>query len=431
MANEIENLLTQFNIDPQNRKIRDYYEADNIWRTLKIERDENSHSAFIAWLLGTEITRENSPMPNFLNLIVRCRKEGVEVDRGYDKLKKAILLGTIKFDDSVNITPEMVVSKISKIRYNDRLDIYISCNISGVNDYNKLEIIIENKIDSSEGGKKLNELKNPTEEEKQYKEMSQTKRYYFACSKEKGLRQDTLSNTIQLFVFLTPQEENPQDEHFIKITYQDVVDYIIQPLLNREDLNPHTAFVLKEYLRTLGNPYNNKITMATTQEETELLKEFYTRNEDLFRRALEVMKNDATDEDDRSDFNSMLESMKDRKSRRRAFSINGKGSYKMYQVVAEFTKYLLEKKKNINDIESLLKKYTNENSRCHISDDKTKVFRYMYKDREHFHTDSYNNKEFYVTKEWGYDNGSDKNFAGFLNQVNGSYTEFQIEEMKQ
>lgn len=431
MANEIEKLLTQFNIDPQNRKIRDYYEEDNLWRTLKIERDENSHSAFIAWLLGTETTRENSPILNFLNLIVRCKNDKVVVDRGYNNLKTAILLGTIKFL-SVDITAEKVVSKISKIRYNDRLDIYINCAISGVKEYTNLEIIIENKIDSSEGGKKLNELKNPTTEEKKYKEMSQTKRYYFACSKEKELRQDKLSDTLlQLFVFLTPQEETPKDEHFIKITYQDVVDYIIQPLLNREDLNPHTAFVLKEYLRTLGNPYNNKITMATTKEERELLKEFYTRNEDLFRRALEVMKNDATDEDDRSDFNSMLESMKDRKSRRRAFSINGKGEYKMYQVVAEFTKYLLEQKNNINVIEGLLKKYTNEKSRCHISDDKTKVFRYMYKDREHFHTDSYNNKEFYVTKEWGYDSKGDSNFAGFLKQVNKNYSDFHIDEITQ
>ncbi len=425
MANEIEKLLTQFNIDPQNRKIRDYYEEDNLWRTLKIERDENSHSAFIAWLLGTETTRENSPILNFLNLIVRCKNDNVVVNQGYNNLKTAILLGTIKFL-SVDITAEKVVSKISKIRYNDRLDIYINCAISGVKEYTKLEIIIENKIDSSEGGKKLNELKNPTTEEKQYTEMSQTERYYFVCSKENELRQDKLSDTIQLFVFLTPQEETPKDKHFIKITYQDVVDYIIQPLLNRDDLNPHTTFVLKEYLRTLGNPYNNKITMATTQEEKELLKEFYTRNEDLFRRALEAMKDDTKDDDDKKDFDSMLKSMTDRKSRR-AFSINREGSYKMYQVVAEFTKYLRKQSKSFEDIEKLIKDFTKEHKRVHVSENKEKVYRYG----KHYHEDTYNDKKFYVTKEWGYDSVSDKNFAGLFNNVNENYPDFRIDEITQ
>ena len=31
-----EELLVQLNIDFQNRKIRDYYEADNLWFTLRI-----------------------------------------------------------------------------------------------------------------------------------------------------------------------------------------------------------------------------------------------------------------------------------------------------------------------------------------------------------------------------------------------------------
>lgn len=424
MASEVENLLTQFNIDPQNRKIRDYYEADNLWRTLKIERDENSHSAFIAWLLGTETTRENSPMLNFLNLIVRCKKDRVEVDKGYNKLKKAILLGAIKFD-KVNITPEMVVSKISKIRYNDRLDIYISCNISGVEDYyDKLEIIIENKIDSKEGGTKLNELKEPSDYEKQYKKKSQTERYYFACSTE-NLRQDKLSNTIQLFVFLTPQEEEPKNEHFIKITYQDVVDYIIQPLLNRDDLNPHTAFVLKEYLRTLGNPYNNKITMATTQEENELLKEFYTRNEDLFRRALEVMRESAPEEE-KQNYTQMLESITKNKQSKRRFSINGTDSYKMYEIVAKFVGYLLNIGKSIEEIDGIIQQYTQEN-KCHVSCHEEKIRPQKKKNYEF----TYNGTTYYVTKQWGYDKDSDKNFAGFMKNVNDAYDEFQIEEIKQ
>ena len=36
---EVEDLLTRYNVDSQNSRLRDYYEADNLWRTLRIERD--------------------------------------------------------------------------------------------------------------------------------------------------------------------------------------------------------------------------------------------------------------------------------------------------------------------------------------------------------------------------------------------------------
>ena len=58
---EIEDLLTRYNIDPRNSRLRDYYEADNIWRSLRIERDENRHSSFLAWLLNKDAVQDNSP----------------------------------------------------------------------------------------------------------------------------------------------------------------------------------------------------------------------------------------------------------------------------------------------------------------------------------------------------------------------------------
>ena len=35
---DIEDLITKYNVDSQNSRLRDYYEADNMWSTLKIER---------------------------------------------------------------------------------------------------------------------------------------------------------------------------------------------------------------------------------------------------------------------------------------------------------------------------------------------------------------------------------------------------------
>lgn len=59
---EIEKLVIDYNIDSKNSRIIEYYEADSIWKTLRIERDENRHSAFIAWMLKKDFNSIHSPL---------------------------------------------------------------------------------------------------------------------------------------------------------------------------------------------------------------------------------------------------------------------------------------------------------------------------------------------------------------------------------
>jgi hypothetical protein len=100
----------------------------------------------------------------------------------------------------------------------------------------------------------------------------------------------------------------------------------------------------------------------------------------------------------------------------------------MYEVVAEFTKHLLEHHNmQLSGIEELIKEFTNEPKRNHISDCVEGVFRYD----KHYHSDNYKGTPFYVTKEWGYVSSSDSNFAGFLKKVNDKYADFQIKEITQ
>ena len=177
---EVEDLLTRYNVDSQNSRLRDYYEADNLWRTLRIERDENRHSAFLAWLLEKDAANGNSPLYKFLNLVIR-KKDSEETE--YKELKKAILQNRLKLK-SVQFSVEKVISALSLIRFNDRIDICADCEISGVANYSKLEIIIENKIDATEGNSKVTgKFDNCTKEEETYKGKKQTERYYYACGK--------------------------------------------------------------------------------------------------------------------------------------------------------------------------------------------------------------------------------------------------------
>ena len=424
---EIEDLITRYNVDSRNNRLRNYYEADNLWRTLRIERDENRHSSFLAWLLNKEAHSDNGPLYKFLNLIVRRKEDCTKPDSDYKELKKAILSGKLKLK-SVQIKTEKVISSLSKIRFNDRLDIYVDCEISEIGNFTRLEIIIENKIDSSEGiYKTLDKITNLTKEEEFYKGKKQTERYFYACSKDNNLRNDPFEKekTLQLFVFLSPKEQKPKDINFVKISYQDLVDFIIEPYLNREDIDSHTSMSVKEYLRILGNPINNMTIMAKKKKKKELLIDFYDRNEDLFRRALEVKFDNAESEEEEKIYGAMLNSIKNQKTHiHRFFKINGNGNYKMYEVVAEFVKERLKEGETYADIDKTIGEFSKEKTVCHISKTKESV-----KKSERSFEANYNGETFYVTKEWGMGK-SDKNFDGLMKKINqnDSY-KFNIQEI--
>jgi hypothetical protein len=422
---ETEELLIKFNVDSRNYRLRNYYEADNIWRSLRIERDENRHSAFLSWLLSKDYALEGSPFYKFLNLIIHRSKSDAA---DFKEFKRSVLLGKFAINKAF-LRPEMVISTLSKIRFTDRLDIYASCEITGVGDFSHLELFIENKIDSSEGNSKVaGRIDNPSYYEESYREKKQTERYYYACSKEDPrLRKDPFDydHTIQLFVFLSAKGQEAADEHFVSITYQDLVDFLFEPYLVHDGIDSHTSMCIAEYLRILGNPINDITIMATTSEEKELLMDFYTRNEDLFRRALEVKRDSADTEEEAENYKSMLDSM--RKSKvHRFFTINDEDTkYKMYEVVAEFVKFLLNKGVNFDDIERIIKDYTKENTTCHISPERANVKRH----EKCFESKSDNGQSFFVTKEWG-KGSKGRNFDGFQEGIERDYkSEFRVKEI--
>ena len=420
--NEIEHLLTEFNVNADNSKIFNYYNTDNIWKALRIERDENRHSAFLSWLLKKEFSDYNSPIFKLLNLLVRQSTNHFD-GNGLDALKRSILNGTLKILD-LDIYPEKTISSISKIRYNDRLDLYLKCDIALENKNQVWEIFVENKVDSNEGKNKINtKLTSPTLQEQEYLKKQQTERYYYACGSDNGLRNESFDKlkTIQLFVFLSSKEVCPADSHFIPVTYQNLVDYVLQPYLNGDLINEKTSQALQDYLHTLSNPFNSKMsTMATTNEEKELLKNFYYRNEALFKKALEVLRDESDTEEEEKSFGNMLKQMSSKK--RRFYTINGNGHYKMFEVVAQFVKYRLEQSDSLDEIEAFIKKKAKELSQVHVSKTKDAVKR---GDKSYeFTHDSYS---YYVTKEWGGDvNG---NFTNLRKAINDKYQDFQISEI--
>jgi hypothetical protein len=137
-------------------------------------------------------------------------------------------------------------------------------------------IIIENKIDSNEG---LNKKQVQTGCDI-YDKSLQTSRYYVATKRKNP---KTLK---QLYVYLTPSLNNECEcANFIKITYQDIIDGIIVPMLSTTSLSSRARFFLEELKTELTFPSlegrNVKSSIAISNENSERFNKIWKRHGNL------------------------------------------------------------------------------------------------------------------------------------------------------
>ena len=281
----VEDLLTMFNRNiSKNAEFLDYIGKKNLFEMIGKTRNEGVHSRFIAELLSGVFfmgqSRE-STLIHFLDLLLyRSAKENKasEINAHF---KKRILTRSLSVEnaDSVCELPVKEYQKIYNVNNtintdkNDRIDIYIRYELTTpIAGRDTLEIFIENKVNSSEFD-------------------SQTLRYFEACDNGGHKR------PFQLFIFLTPQplrdmedyygldkKDKPTCPHYIHICYQDILSYIIEPLMNDERLEDDKKAMLKEYVSCLELPAmpdaesqvpgNELSIMAISSRERELVKTF-------------------------------------------------------------------------------------------------------------------------------------------------------------
>jgi len=421
---EIKSMLTAYNLDTENDAVKSFYERDNIWKILDIQRYEPSHSAFLVWFFNQKIALY-SHIKYLLNLLVAKADKSI-LARGWNSTEdmpifaRAILTGSYSIK-MVSVTPEVVINKLSVVPDRDRLDVFIRCEVSffdnmGNEQEKSLEIILENKVDSTEGKGKAKDISECTTE---YQAMSQTNRYYFACSKENGNR---LRNDVdyQFFVFLTPNRKQCDCKNYVLITYQDMVDFVFETFLKRNDIDGNARDLIEAYLRNLGNPFNknNKEIIAMDTEERELLVGFYNRNKQLFETTIQAMiqqaRNDGDDEAVEG-FKSVAEGLK-KGSARRYYQINNEGRYTMCQVIEEYIKFKLEGGTKFEDIKRIGKKF--------ISKTYTGVSIASGKDAKPYSFE-YEGQKYFVTTQLR-DGKSGDNFQVFRAQVNEEEDCFKI-----
>lgn len=296
--------IIRFNADKGVIRLKEKYNETSFFEIIAKERSETTYSAFLKWLLqGSAVgTEELSPLMMLLDILVKKTEDNPCKDTEVSQeLKNSILTRSLVLNNIAATVEKTVGSLANEIigdngvccaedlrkiaaKSVDRIDIFLQCDVSSSAIKTRpMQIILENKIDSREGKEKCKgEGKNKTGVSRYDGEASQTERYYMATQRD---------DVYQWYVYLTPDAvgDGPTDPHFIHITYQDIVDGIIAPLLASTSLSSRTRFFLEEFRNQLTYPSLNgtsvQPSIAVSNEQMGELTKIWTQYKDLITDA--------------------------------------------------------------------------------------------------------------------------------------------------
>ena len=298
--NDYLNKIIRFNGDKDLLMMREKYNDPSFFEIISKERSETTFSSYLKWLFSCNMPLDaSSPVMMLLDILVRrSNEQQKKVILIPEHLKKWIVSRKIKIK-SLQVETEQPVSTLARevfdslcennrdeytkgydtgwVNYpdflsalqiasnsQDRIDLFVDCDVDINGENKKLQIIIENKIDSKEGGAK--KYTNNTRLPKDYIDASQTGRYYLGSHRT----DKNAGDVFQLYVYLTPlpsiklnQFDNlvkdgstdlRDNDHFIQINYQDILDCIVVPLLHSTSLSSRSRFFLEEFKNELTYP---------------------------------------------------------------------------------------------------------------------------------------------------------------------------------
>ena len=272
--NRVRELMTSYH--KSITQVRRFYERPSYMGLLNVGRKELPHSSFVSWLFDSATFNQSypdSPIMHLLDIAVKRANQQNKIgnNNAISTSLSDSIYGRLFSISSTSCSLEEVIDK-------RRCDIVIRCKIK--DSERDLNICIENKVLSSE-------------------HTSQTEAYEQYYSNDE--------KTDWLFLFLTPlssvklddycslsKNEKCTSEKFIQINYQDLLDYVLEPLINSVDKNSQVYFILDDYINTLRYPvmednYKKRTIMAIGEQETKLLNDFWEGNHELIELALEAM----------------------------------------------------------------------------------------------------------------------------------------------
>ena len=433
---EIKDLIIKFNLDESIKDLKKYYATPTTWDIINQSRKETRHTQFLAWFFGNKDFNADPNAGPIKKLIVLLLKwANMQASAEYDEALANSIYSQNLSILSYNVIAEFPIfikrpSEHTPAYEEGDIDIVIKCTAM-VNDVERnINIVIENKIGSPEtikcfdkDGKRLDKPNKNNVKTVLY----QTEAYYQYITKK-------YKDDINIFAFLKPTNCKLEDieraeckcDKYIQINYQELLDNIIQPVSDQKDISVENMYRLKDYIKTLGKPAEtgddkdsdtnkNIIIMAMEQKERELLTTFFKNNEDLIRAAINALGI--------PELSQSMAKVAQGGHPRRAYAINGNGSYSMYDVLEKFVEYrLANSSDSVQDINKEITGYIG-GGRVNVSD--TQNIRVFQEGKKSHGTFTFNGREIRYTKQWG-DGDSKSNFCKFRENVSKIYRNFQI-----
>jgi len=410
----IRNEIIKFKNDVVSQKLDNYYSSKTYSEILGVSRKEISHSNFIAWLLCDKESHNLSsyPIKKFLEILVMSGKDDQPVK--YKELFDSIIIDDIEVEN-LEIMTERSIKNVG------RVDIYIEAKLRYAKKLQNIRIIIENKVTTKEHS-------------------DQTLKYY---NYYEGLEDDSWEN---IYVFLTPlsglelselTEPECSCKAYIQTNYQNLVDYLLEPILNK-NISPKTESIIKDYLQALSQPtqsdddeeHKQGLIMAIGKEERELLTKFWDQNQKLILSALYAISSDPEQEEDiRDNISSALQSISNSEKDRSLITI----SYDGVRAVEKIKKSDI----GFKTVELLNEKgLINNELFDFLRNDKTCSFLLLKQKEEMTETEIkyskyrsklepeliYNNKGYYVARNWG-----KANYKKFIDLMSKRVTKLSYE----
>jgi hypothetical protein len=238
---------------------------------IRKDSDELAHSAFLCWLFKApemlHITQ--SPLAMLMKLLAaKSIKHAGAMD---STLREQILISKIEFNNvDVKVEQAFSYADVAGTSKNGRIDIEIVAdvkflykdekNVDGPDEYHPIRIIIENKVKA-----------------KEHDEQCSTYYTYYSTKK---------NDRTTIYVFLSPNinEGISDEEHFIKISYQDILDRILYPVIGNAGFIPEidTTYI-KMFIDNITSLKNG---IAMDKDTKVLLKKFLHNNRDIIEMAI-------------------------------------------------------------------------------------------------------------------------------------------------
>lgn len=253
-------------IDYQN------YHRYNIFGITKVSRREEVHSNFIAWIFNHEANQTFGTFPgiNFIKMLY-TRFNNIINEKARIDLNLKYNFFMTNYVEKIEVYTEFGVFSSKKRRFDILLHVHLSDGLI-------LPIIIENKVNSKENDE-------------------QTVDYY---KWGEANYSDASKYHKPFYVFLTPLYNNkpPKQPEFIRITYQDMVDYVLEPTMwwttdySKKEL-------IRMYLQALSFQNDNEKggeIMAVSKEEKKIFEDFVSENKEFMIAVLNSLKDNGSGE---------------------------------------------------------------------------------------------------------------------------------------